>query len=171
LDFYNERNTNSSNKGGIRFTKAIFGFLDTYDNNNSIWDHLASLEGDFRLSDDLDMSFTLGATARSDSYSQNGVASTGQIVYGVTRHFNYENQSPIQFARKRNILGLLGQATFDYKDFLYLNVSARNDWVSNFSKENNSILYPGVSVSFLPTTAFSGLETVNALNFLKLRAS
>ena len=171
LDFYNERNDNSSNKGGVEFTQAIFGFLDTYDNNNSIWDHLGTVKGDFKLSDDLDLTFTVGGTVRSDKFVQSGVASTGQIVYGVTQHFNYENQSPIQFERQRNILGLLGSASLDYKDFLYLNLSARRDWVSNFSEENNSITYPGVSVSFLPTSIFDGLETEKGLNFLKLRAS
>jgi len=171
LDFYNERNTNSSNKGGIRFTDAVFGFLETYDNNNAIWDHLASIDGEFKLSDDIGLTFTAGGTARSDAFEQNGVRSTGQIVYGITRHFNYENQSPIQFGRQRNILGIFGQASFDYKNFLYLNLSARKDWVSNFSKENNSITYPGVSLSFLPTALWDQLETVNGLNFLKVRAS
>lgn len=171
LDFYNERNVNSSNKGGIRFTNAVFGFLDTYDNNNAIWDHLASFEGDFRLSDDLGLSFIAGGTARSDKFDQSGVASTGQIVYGVKRHFNYENQSPIQFSRERNILGLFGQATFDYKDFLYMNLSARKDWVSNFADGNNSITYPGVSLSFLPMGVMENLQSENGLNFLKLRAS
>ena len=52
-----------------------------------------------------------------------------------------------------------------------MNLSARRDWVSNFSEENNSITYPGVSVSFLPTSIFDGLETQNGINFLKLRAS
>jgi len=50
-------------------------------------------------------------------------------------------------------------------------LSARRDWVSNFSSDNNSITYPGISVSFLPTNLFEGLETVNGLNFLKVRAS
>ena len=40
-----------------------------------------------------------------------------------------------------------------------------------FSSENNSITYPGVSVSFLPTSFFEGLRSDNALQFLKLRAS
>ena len=171
LDFYNERNDNSSNRGGVEFTQAIFGFLDTYDNNNAIWDHLGSIKGDFRLTDDLGLNFTVGATARSDQFSQSGVASTEQIVYGVTQHFNYLNQTPIQFERQRNILGLLGEASLDYKNFLYLNLSARRDWVSNFSEENNSITYPGVSLSFLPSSIIDGLETVNGINFLKLRAS
>jgi len=171
LDFYNERNDNSSNRGGIRFVDAVFGFLDTYDNNNVIWDHLFSVEGNYKLTDDLGLTFTAGGTTRQDDFNQNGVSSRGQIVFGVKRHFNFQNQSPIQFSRTRNILGVFGQATFDYKDYLYVNLSARRDWVSNFSSDNNSITYPGVSVSFLPTNVIEGLESFDGINFLKLRAS
>ncbi|MCO5725225.1 SusC/RagA family TonB-linked outer membrane protein [Robiginitalea marina] len=171
LDFYNERNINGSNKGGVEFTQAIFGFYQTYDNNNTIWDHFLSLNGNYDLSEKLGMTFTVGATSRQDFFDQSGVASTGQIVFGVKRHFNYENQRPIQFSQKRNIVGILGQATLDYDDYLFLNVSARTDWVSNLSSENNSKTYPGVSVSFLPTAAFDGMRSENGLNYLKLRAS
>ena len=171
LDFYNERNNNSSNKGGVEFNSAIFGFLQTYDNNNTIWDHFVSINGNYDISEKLGLSFTAGATARSDSYDRSGVSSTGQIVFGVKRHFNYQNQLPLQFSRKRNIVGLLGQATLDYDDFLFLNVSARKDWVSNFQSANNSITYPGASLSFLPTNAFPELKSENGLNFLKIRAS
>ncbi len=171
LDFYNERNTNGSNKGGIEFTNAIFGFYDTYDNNNSIWDHFASINGNYDLSEKLGLSFVAGATARQDNFDQQGVQSTGQIVFGIKRHFNFENQSPIQFSQKRNIVGVLAQATLDYDDFLFLNVSARTDWVSNLTSENNSKTYPGVSLSFLPTNAFNSIKSENGLNFLKLRAS
>ncbi|MDT0540544.1 MULTISPECIES: SusC/RagA family TonB-linked outer membrane protein [Croceitalea] len=171
LDFYNERNINSSNKGGVRFNEAVFGFLQTYDNNNTIWDHFASINGNYDISEKLGLSFTAGATARSDFYDRSGVGSTGQLVFGVKRHFNFENQTPIQFSRKRNIVGLLGQATLDYDDFLFLNISARKDWVSNFQSENNNITYPGASLSFLPTNAFPELKSENGLNFLKLRAS
>ncbi|TDQ28989.1 SusC/RagA family TonB-linked outer membrane protein [Zeaxanthinibacter enoshimensis] len=171
LDFYNERNVNGGNKGGVEFTQAIFGFLQTYDNNNTIWEHFLSLNGDYELSEKLGMTFTVGATSRSDEFDRSGVSSTGQIVYGIKRHFNYANQTPLQFTQKRNIVGILGQATLDYDDFLYLNVSARTDWVSNLTSENNNKTYPGVSLSFLPTTAFNGLRSEGGLNFLKLRAS
>jgi len=171
LDFYNERNVNSSNKGGVEFTQAIFGFLDTFDNNNTIWDHFFALNGNYDLSEKLGMTFTVGATSRQDNFDRQGAASTGQIVFGVKRHFNYENQTPIQFSQRRNIVGILGQATLDYDNFLFLNVSARTDWVSNLTTENNSKTYPGVSVSFLPTAAFDGLSSENGLNYLKLRAS
>ncbi len=171
LDFYNERNINGSNKGGVEFNNAIFGFYQTYDNNNTIWEHFVSLNGNYDLSEKLGLTFTVGANSRQDFYDRSGVASTGQIVFGVKRHFNFENQTPIQFSRKRNIVGLLGQATLDYDNYLFLNISSRTDWVSNLTTANNSKTYPGVSVSFLPTAAFSGLSSENGLNFLKLRAS
>ncbi|NJB72753.1 TonB-linked SusC/RagA family outer membrane protein [Saonia flava] len=170
MDFYNERNVQYSNKGGVNFNAAIFGFLNTYDNTNTIWDHYLALNGNYDLSEKLGMSFNVGATTRSTTFDQQGVASTGQIVYGVARHFNYSNQSPIQYTERRNIAGVLGQATFDYDNMLFLTASTRTDWVSNLITENNSKTYPSASLSFLPTTAFRGLQSQNGLNFLKLRA-
>lgn len=171
LDFYNERNTQSSNKGGVEFDADIFGFLNTFDNNNTIWDHTASLNGNYDLSDKIGMTFNLGANARSDEFDRQGVASTGQIVFGVKRHFNYENQLPIQFSRKRNIVGVFGDVSIDYDNYLFLNLSSRTDWVSNLITENRSLTYPGASLSFLPTAAFTGLRSEGGLNYLKLRAS
>ena len=172
LDFYNERNENGSNKGGVEFTNAIFGFYDTYDNNNTIWDHFFSINGNYDISEKLGLTFTAGATSRQDFYDRSGVSSSGQIVFGVKRHFNYENQRPLQFTQKRNIVGILGQATLDYDDFLFVNISARTDWVSNLTTENNSKTYPGVSVSFLPINAFDGTwNDAIGMNYLKLRAS
>jgi len=43
------------------------------------------------------MTFVAGAESDSQTFDQQGVASTGQIVFGVLRHFNFENQLPIQF--------------------------------------------------------------------------
>lgn len=170
MDFYNERNENYANRGGVTFTRAIFGALDTYDNNNTIWDHYAAINGNYDLSDKLGLSFTAGATTRSTTFDQQGVASTGQIVFDVARHFNYRNQLPIQFTERQNIAGVLGQATLDYDNMLYLTGSTRTDWVSNLISENNSQSYPSASIAFLPTAAFDGIKSQNGLNFLKLRA-
>mgnify|MGYP007014083666 CR=1 FL=1 len=58
LDYYNERNEQYSNKGGVEFTSAIFGFLNTYDNNNTIWDHYLALNGNYDLSEKLGMTLS-----------------------------------------------------------------------------------------------------------------
>ncbi|NNF74192.1 MAG: SusC/RagA family TonB-linked outer membrane protein [Flavobacteriaceae bacterium] len=172
IDFYNERNNAQSNKNGVNFNNAIFGFLNTWDNNVRIWDHFISIGGNYDLTNDqkVGLTFTAGATSRSREFNQQGVASNGQIVFGVQQHFNYQTQSPIQFLQERNILGVFGEASFDYEDMVYLTASARQDWVSNLPTDNNSKFYPSISASFLPTVAFESIKSDDGLNYLKIRA-
>ncbi len=174
IDFYNERNKGYSNKNGVNDEQDVFGFLDTYDNNSKNINHYAALNGLINLTSDekLNLNFVVGATSLSEVFDQQGVASTRQIVFGIQRHFNFANQTPIQFTQERNIAGVFGDLSFEYDNFLYLSLSARNDWVSNLTKENNSQFYPSASISFLPTSAFEGFGDGNSwgLNYLKLRA-
>jgi hypothetical protein len=172
IDFYNERNSAHSNKNGVNFDAAVFGFLDTYDNNVTIFDNYLAFNGSYDISEDIGISFVAGATSRSRNFELQGVSSTGQIAFGVLRHFNFENQTPIQFSQKRNIVGVLAEAAIDYKNYAFLTLSGRNDWVSNLPTENNSLFYPSVSGSFIPTQAIEGLKSDSGkgLNYLKLRA-
>ncbi|MDG1047156.1 MAG: SusC/RagA family TonB-linked outer membrane protein [Flavobacteriaceae bacterium] len=170
IDVYNENNVNYSNKGGKTGSVATqSGVYDTWNNVKTIFDHNFAINGDYKINDDLGLTFALGATSRSDTYDRNGVSSTGQQVFGVLRHFNFELQDEIQYFEKRNIIGAYGQAALDYKSMAFLTVAARKDWVSNLSTENNSITYPSASISFLPTAAFDGLKS-DMVNYLKLRA-
>jgi outer membrane receptor protein involved in Fe transport len=66
-------------------------------------------------------------------------------------------------------MGIFGEVTVDYNNYLFLNVAGRNDWTSTVEKENRRILYPSTSLSFVPTSAFPGLSS-DFLNFLKIRA-
>jgi len=171
VDYYNERNINYQNKGG-RNDDATYasGVYFVWDNNNTIYDHNVILSGDFDLSEKIGMSFNAGGTTRGNYFDQNGIASTGQVVFGVLRHNNFSNVQPIQYTTERNILGVYGSASFDYDNAVYATVSARNDWASNFSKENRSLFYPSASVSIIPTQIFDGLRSDGGINFLKLRA-
>ncbi len=186
VDFYNERVVESSNKGGVgpaEFDNIILGYLQTTDNNNTIWDHYASLNGDYDLSDNIGLSFVTGVTSRSTQFYRQGLRSTGQLVFGVKKHYNFANQSTtyapsngvaeqIEYEQLRNIVGVFGEASFDYSNYAFLTLSARNDWVSNLPTENNSQFYPSISASFLPTSAIDGFksESGKGLNYLKLRA-
>lgn len=167
LDFYNERNEVAQNKGGV--TGNPLGSYRTFDNNSTIWDHNLVLNGDYELNEKFGMSFNLGATSRRTTYDRQGVNSENQLVFGVLRHFNFTEQSPVQLYEEQNILGLYGQTEIDFNKYLYLTLAGRNDWVSNFN--NNSIFYPSASMSFIPTKAISGISSEGGLNFLKLRAS
>lgn len=69
---------------------------------------------------------------------------------------------------QKKISSVYGSAEVSYKGYLYLNASARNDWFSTLSPENNSILYPAVGSSFVISEAF---EMPEVINFLKVRGS
>ena len=170
LDWYNERNTSYSNKDGVNFNPAIFGYLNSWDNNVSVNTHYVSANGNYDLSDEIGMSFVVGATSQNRSYDREGVANTGQIVFGVLQSFNFENQTPISYHGSQNTVGVFASADLDYNDYLFVSLSARNDWVSNLPTENNSMLYPSASVSFLPTAANPDIKSDN-LSYLKVRAS
>jgi TonB-linked SusC/RagA family outer membrane protein len=71
--------------------------------------------------------------------------------------------------RERNY-AFFGDLTIGYKEFLYLNVTARNDWFSVLDKEHNNIFYPSVGLSFVPTDAFD-LGEGSFLNYLKVYAN
>lgn len=169
-DVYNERNASHQNKGGTSGSTPVqSGAYATWDNNNTIWDHSIILNGNYDLTEKLDMNFNLGGTTRSTTYDRQGVSSTGQNVFGVLRHFNFDLQDEIQFTTFQNIAGLYGQVDFGYDDFLYLTMNARNDWVSNQSRENRSLLYKGASFSFVPTSLPGTWNDALRINFLKLR--
>ena len=170
LDVYSENNVNYANKGGK--TGSLInqnGIYETWNNRKSIYDHNLSVAGSYKFGE-IGMDFTVGYTTRGDVYDRNGTRSIGQQVFGVLRHFNYEQQDEIQYYEARNIRGLYGQASFDYRRYAYLTVSARKDWVSNLSAENREIVYPSASISFLPTSFMPELKS-DILNLLKVRAS
>jgi outer membrane receptor protein involved in Fe transport len=73
----------------------------------------------------------------------------------------------MNYLEEQRRIGIYGNATLEYKDYLYLNLSARNDWTSTVEEENRTILYPGASVSFIPSSAFT---MPDAVDLLKLRA-
>ena len=59
---------------------------------------------------------------------------------------------------QRRLVSLFGQATIDYKKYLYVTATGRNDWTSTIPVERNSFFYPSVSGSFIFTDAFPVLE-------------
>ncbi len=56
---------------------------------------------------------------------------------------------------KVGINSLFGSADFGYNNYLFLNATARQDWFSTLSPQNNSLFYPSVGASFVFSEAFS----------------
>jgi len=75
-----------------------------------------------------------------------------------------------QYNSLYRILGAYVNADFGYRDYLYLTLSARNDWSSALPKGNNSYFYPASMLSFI-LSDYLKQQNINtgALDFAKVR--
>ncbi|MCX6290368.1 MAG: SusC/RagA family TonB-linked outer membrane protein [Bacteroidetes bacterium] len=111
-----------------------------------------------------------GSTFETHDDSNHKNTRSGLIVpyeYTIENSVNYPDTSTRLYESRINGLYAFGQIA--YKSFLFLDVTARNDWSSKLPKENRSYFYPSVSSGFVFTDAFHIKE--NILSFGKLRAS
>ncbi|GAL71651.1 putative outer membrane protein [Jejuia pallidilutea] len=70
---------------------------------------------------------------------------------------------------KRRIFGVFGDITFNYKNWLILNATGRNDFSSTLPAANNSFFYPSVSLSWVFSDALNLKSDI--FSFGKLRGS
>ncbi len=82
---------------------------------------------------------------------------------------NTSNIRSTQGGQDYQINSLYGYATLGLKNFLFLEMTGRNDWSSTLPKDNWSYFYPSVGLTWIITDM---LKTVPSfLTFAKLRAS
>jgi TonB-linked SusC/RagA family outer membrane protein len=177
LDTYSEIRESKYNRGGGGAVSTLIntGYYKSQNITNTIWNQDLVLNYRKTLSEKFGFSALLGGNSRYDTYAQDGLVSTGQLAFNLFRHSNFLqassrdplNGANMQYQEEERRMGIYAAVTLDYNDYLFLNVSARNDWTSTVEPENQRILYPGASVSFLPSQAFNWNSST--LNDLKLR--
>ncbi len=177
-DAYTQRQGREYNKGiSASYPNVNNGILQTQTIGNRIWNHDFIFSYNREITADINMSSRVGFNARNDYFVRDGIYSEGQVVFGLMRHSNFTTASSRSTAfdgrafyrtTEQQRYGLYADFQFDYKNYLFLNVAARNDWTSTLENGNNSILYPSASASFVVTDAFTNLKS-DALNFLKIR--
>ena len=92
------------------------------------------------------------------------------VVPGVYNIANRLGQlEGTEFISQSRLVGAFGDLTVGYRDFLFLNVTGRNDWTSLLAPENRSFFYPGANVSVILSEAIPALKTSTAITYLKLR--
>ncbi|RFS22461.1 SusC/RagA family TonB-linked outer membrane protein [Chitinophaga silvatica] len=103
-------------------------------------------------------------TTKSQIYTGKNIVAPG--IYSLS---NTKSVLPTEdvFYRRR-LWGLFGEVDFDYKKWLFVNVTGRNDWSSTLPSDNRSYFYPSVSASWIFTDALKMDSKV--LTFGKLRA-
>jgi TonB-linked SusC/RagA family outer membrane protein len=167
LDTYTENQEYKFNKGGVDF---VNGFYNTYDIRNTIWDNSLILSYNKAVSDKLTVAARIGGNMRNDRSATTFVTSQNQLARNLFRHNNFIDNVAANGTTEQTRIGIFGEVTVDFHDYLYLNLAGRNDWTSTVEEVNRRIFYPSASLSFVPTSAFTGIQSGGVVNFLKLRA-
>jgi TonB dependent receptor len=83
------------------------------------------------------------------------------------KRLNSRTQGRDTLTLQRSI-GAFADLNIQYKNFLYLNATGRNDWLAEFPKDKRSFFYPSVNTSFIFTEL---LPKNNIVNMGRFRAS
>jgi len=114
----------------------------------------------------------IGANRMRQSSKRITAETNGGIV--IDRFFNIGNSadSPLvdTYESTRGINSVFGSASLAWKDMLFLDLSARNDWSSTLPEADNSYFYPAASLSFA-ISELSSIKDSDVIDFAKVRAS
>ncbi len=112
---------------------------------------------------------TFGGNQMKQVYENLGTAVEGFYVRDLYTIGNGQVKAPFYNYRQKRVNSLYGSTEFSFKDFLFLNITGRNDWFSTLNPQSNSYLYPSVSTSLVLSEAFSSVPAW--LTYGKLRAA
>ncbi len=171
-DFYVRNQEYNLPNGYAPIARAPTGFVNgsyTQDVRQNTERNIDFFLGANRTFGPIGVDVTLGGNARYARNTYNSVTVQDFVQPGLYTVMNGRIKDPLYALSERKINSLFGAATISYKEFLFLNATARNDWFSTLAPQNRSILYPSIGTSFVFSQAFDGLPSW--LSFGKLRAT
>jgi TonB-linked SusC/RagA family outer membrane protein len=121
---------------------------------------------------DVSLNLILGVSNSNNTYKMLSVYASGIVIPNLYNISNRSGQAnPTEENTHYRNYGFWGDFVAGYKQYLFLHLTARNDWTSLLSAENRSYFYPSADLSFVPTDAFEAFREHPVLDFLKLRAA
>jgi hypothetical protein len=152
---------------------AVSSFVEDSEFQRETYTTDALLTGNFDFADAFTLKAILGGTTFSDGqrysmYRADNLSIPG--FYDLSNGTGSLAGDLVDEYQKRT-MGLFGDFTLGYNNYLFLNFSGRNDWTSTLDKDNRSYFYPAVGLSFVATDAFEVLKTGDILTFAKITAS
>lgn len=141
------------------------------------------LNSDFILTakkkiNDFDLRLTVGQNARMDdrkniSVGVSNSGGSGQLLYPDVINIGSRtgNLAGSVEQIKYRSAAVYGEASIGFRDYLFVNLTGRNDWVSVLSKENQTYFYPGVNLSFIASDVVNALKNSQTIDYAKVYAS
>ena len=102
-----------------------------------------------KLTSNITGTLRLGYELYDRSLKESGTLGSQLSIYNDFRLVNARTFAVSQGKTEYRSNGYFGEANFDYKDFLFLSLTGRQDVTSTLSPENRSFFYPSASLSYV----------------------
>lgn len=120
------------------------------------------------LTNDLNLSVIAGGNSRKVEESRLTMTGKNWTIPYFYSFSNLASQSTVPYNPRLGVNSLFGSLDLDFKSYLFLNFSAREDWFSTLSPSNNHVFYPSVGGSFILSDA---VKLPDIFSYVKLRGS
>ena len=148
--------------------QGLSGFVREYRISNRVL--TSNIFGTFKKDwgSKLNTTLRIGNDVRAQKLSRLTSAGYGLDIPTLLSLNNSQVRNTDQYEEDYRIVSGYGDLSASWDNFLFLNVTGRNDWTSTLARGNNSFFYPSVSLSYVFTDHFFKPAW---LDFGKLRAS
>jgi len=133
--------------------------------NNDLTLNLNELE----LRPGLTLSGLLGNNISANDFRSTYLGGSGINIPGFYNVSNFNTITASNQRTQQRLIGAYAQASLGFRNYLFVQGSARNDWSSTLPVNANSYFYPSLSVGYVFTDAL-GIKS-RILDYGKLRAS
>ena len=112
----------------------------------------------YSLTPNLAVSGLFGNQVNDFKSTTNAATGIGFLDPNFVSMNNTTTRSTRTTLEQRRLVSFFGKMVFDYRSFLYLTVTGRNDWTSTIPQGRNSFFYPSVATSFVFSDAFPSVQ-------------
>ena len=144
-----------------------FGTYRTENINFLEWNNDVLVNALFPINDDFKVGITAGANHMNQKNNILEITAPQLLIPEVYNLSNTKVElQQSQFVSKKVINSIYGNASLAYKNMLFAEFTARNDWSSTLPSENNSYFYPSANFSAVISDMVS---MPSFINFAKVR--
>jgi len=174
VNTYNDRRRTTIRPGSV---SAVGNQRGGVLEDNYYWQEIESnflITASRNIGEQFDIKATVGHNFNQRYSDRDVVEGTEIITFGIDNIRNTQNvrsvtDPAVTGIRRQRLIGVYGDVQVGFNNYLFLNLTGRNDWSSTLPKGGNSFFYPSVGTSFVFSDAFK-LPT-QILNLGKIRAS
>lgn len=158
--------------GGVR---GQYG-MESVRDRNANFELFTTLHKD-NIIKDINASLLIGNSALRSRMYNNSAWNNGETTpFSLPNKYFLANTTgtlpaPKEFWDDYNLNSLFGILDLSYRDYLFLQVTGRNDWSSTLPIDNASYFFPSASLSFVFTEGIESMKNLGWLSYGKLKLS